>query len=240
MSIITVLISDFLLLPSFPLEMSTFGGAATIIYNVVNNWYRNSNISTKLHQQLPSEILKFFPFNLEPALVIDFGNDKIKYGFAGDDAPRFVEPSKISHDKQDDQITYIGDEAVPKWRERKAKSPINPMDIDINNLENINWNNIASVYNHLITKLIRPDDTNWDALSYPVLCTEKPNSPSKYRQRLTEIMFEQQNVPSFMLICDAILSLYAAGGRTTGCVLSMGCDNCYSVPIKDLNIYLKQ
>jgi actin-related protein len=55
---------------------------------------------------------------------------------------------------------------------------------------------------------------------YPLLMTETPFNPKKNREKLTELMFEKYNVPSFYLALQPILSLYASG-LTTGVVLGL-------------------
>ena len=57
-----------------------------------------------------------------------------------------------------------------------------------------------------------------------------PRNPKQNRERMTEIMFEQFDVPAFYLSIQAVLSLYSSG-RTTGLVLDAGDGVTHTVPI---------
>eukprot|EP00116_Pleurobrachia_bachei_P006290 sb/3466552/ len=67
----------------------------------------------------------------------------------------------------------------------------------------------------------------------PLLIAEHPFGPKDNREKTTQIMFETFNVPSLFLSPQAVLSLYASGGRTTGVVVDCGDDMTHVVPVYD-------
>eukprot|EP01083_Nonionella_stella_P277735 944273_1 len=66
--------------------------------------------------------------------------------------------------------------------------------------------------------------------AHPVLLTETSLVPKANRAKKTQIMFEEFNVPSMYLACDAVLSLYATD-RLTGMVVESGSAITHGVPI---------
>jgi len=63
-----------------------------------------------------------------------------------------------------------------------------------------------------------------------VLLTEAPKNPKKNRERMTQIFFENFNVPQYYVAIQAILSLYSSG-RVTGCVVDSGDGVTHTVPV---------
>jgi hypothetical protein len=56
---------------------------------------------------------------------------------------------------------------------------------------------------------------------FPLFLLEKSYTPTKLRQTLTEILFEQMQVPKLFLAKDAVMACYAVG-KTTGIVVDIG------------------
>jgi actin-related protein len=65
---------------------------------------------------------------------------------------------------------------------------------------------------------------------HPALLTEAPQNPKANREKMTQILFETFNVPSFYVTIQAVLSLLATG-RSTGIVVEIGDGVTSTVPI---------
>ncbi len=75
------------------------------------------------------------------------------------------------------------------------------------------------------------DELRVPSEEHPVLFTEAPLTSKANREKATQIMFETFNCPAFYMQNQAVLSLYASSGRTTGIVLDSGDGVSYTVPV---------
>lgn len=160
-------------------------------------------------------------------IVIDNGSGMNKAGFAGEEAPRVIYPSIVGRPKHtevmvgmDNADYYVGDHALIRRGVMTIKYPIEHGIVT-------NWDDMEKIWHHTFYEELRVDPEE-----HPVLLTEAPLNPKANRERMTQIMFENFNVPAMYVSIQAILSLYSAG-RTTGCVFDSGDGVSHIVPVFD-------
>ena len=158
-------------------------------------------------------------------IVIDNGSGYIKAGFSGEEAPRSVFSSVVGRTKvqgimvgTEKKEVFIGQEADEKKGILNLKHPIE------NGLIT-NWEDMEKLWHHTFYNELKisPEDHN-------VLLTESPTNPKTNREKVTQMMFENFNVPGMYIAIQSVMSLYSAG-KTTGVVVDSGEGVTHFVPI---------
>lgn len=156
-------------------------------------------------------------------IVIDTGSMNTKAGFAGEESPRCFIPTCCGRNLNPkpfiEKDIYYGDSAVANPTLQRSYPIKRGIITNFDDIEGF-WRD--TFYNEL----------RCEPSEHPVLLTEVPMNPKANREKITEIMFEKFNVPSFYLANQAILSLYSSG-CTTGIVFESGAEASSIVPIKD-------
>uniref|UniRef100_UPI00358E22A3 actin-like protein 6A n=1 Tax=Myxine glutinosa TaxID=7769 RepID=UPI00358E22A3 len=174
------------------------------------------------------------------ALVFDIGSYSVRAGFAGEDCPKADFPTALGTILDRDEVMDI-DGSVDRGGAvggsgRKFCIGVNTLHVPKEGMEIIsplkngmieNWDCLQAILDHTYKRHIRSEPE-----LHPVLMSEAPWNTRSRRERLTELMFEQYNIPAFFLCKTATLSAFA-NGRSTCLVLDSGATHTTAIPVHD-------
>ena len=159
--------------------------------------------------------------------MLDTGSCYVRAGFAGEEAPRVQFPNIIGTPKMvgiingiDQKEFYFGYEALSRKAMLKTDQPFDRGLIR-------DWDSMERIWNYAIVHELKTQ-----AEEHPIMITEAPNCPKQHKERLTQYMFESQNVSCLYISVQAVLSLYASG-RTSGLIVDSGDQCTFTVPIHE-------
>jgi len=163
-------------------------------------------------------------------VVCDNGTGFVKCGFSGSNFPTKIFPSlvgrpilrstaKIGNIELKDLM--IGDEASEL---RSMLEVSYPMENGIVR----SWEDMISLYNYTFG----PEKLNIDPKNCKLLLTEPPMNPTKNREKMVEVMFEQFQFYGLYIAIQAVLTLYAQGLQT-GVVVDSGDGVTHICPVFD-------
>ena len=184
----------------------------------------NSNFNPKVEKRAKKKS-ESKTMSLPPPVVIDTGTGFTKAGFAGAEIPRAVFPSVLGVPKETVQMIggknvdfYVGHEAFVKNDLVSIRQPIENGNI-------VNWDDIEKLWHNTFYNelLVVPDQ-------YPVILTEKQNTPQQNREKSIQLLFETFQVPGFYSGIQSVFALFSCG-LTTGIVWDAGEGDSCVVPI---------
>ncbi|XP_070340449.1 actin-like protein 6B isoform X1 [Equus asinus] len=169
------------------------------------------------------------------ALVFDIGSFSVRAGYAGEDCPKADFPTTVGllaaeeggglelegeKDKKG-KIFHIDTNALHVPRDgAEVMSPLKNGMIE-------DWECFRAILDHTYSKHVKSEPN-----LHPVLMSEAPWNTRAKREKLTELMFEQYNIPAFFLCKTAVLTAFA-NGRSTGLVLDSGATHTTAIPVHD-------
>ncbi|XP_059490913.1 actin, clone 302-like [Neocloeon triangulifer] len=115
---------------------------------------------------------------------------------------------------------YVGDEALLKQDVLGLRRPLRRGRVD-------SWDDMILLWQYAFKEVLRVDPEQ-----HPVLLSEQPLVPPVNREKMTQVLFENFNVPKMYVASQPALTLFSIG-KTNGLILDTGLDATYAVPIYD-------
>ena len=151
-------------------------------------------------------------------IVLDFGSQNCRAGYAGDETPRCIFNSQVGVPRKNSKLApgnYVGEILIEKKREFSIQNPIKNGYIE-------DIEGFTSLLDHAVTSL--------NAQESPILFTEPAMNPRPFREKEIQVMFEKFKTPCVYFQIQPLLSLFAAE-MTDGLVVDSGAQVTQIIPI---------
>eukprot|EP00240_Pyramimonas_obovata_P006831 CAMPEP_0118955042 /NCGR_PEP_ID=MMETSP1169-20130426/59358_1 /TAXON_ID=36882 /ORGANISM="Pyramimonas obovata, Strain CCMP722" /LENGTH=175 /DNA_ID=CAMNT_0006902809 /DNA_START=230 /DNA_END=753 /DNA_ORIENTATION=- len=151
----------------------------------------------------------------DAAVVIDYGSDTCKAGFAyPEQDPYVVTPTTV-------RIASGNSAGAVNGEAEQFESPVQRGVVQ-------NWDQLESLFHYLLYEKL-----GWEFDSEgSVLMCEPLFTPKEHRERLTQMMFEHFNVSGLYVAEQPVLSMYSVG-RVSGTVIDVGHGRCDISPVME-------
>ncbi|KAL9649846.1 hypothetical protein ABK040_009659 [Willaertia magna] len=162
------------------------------------------------------------------AIVVDIGSYTTKAGFAGEETPKALVPSVVGieydgQEKSKIKDYYIGNKEISYVRPYMEIESI----YDIETGELNNFDHVERIMHYVYDERLGIKSND-----HPLLMSEVPYCSNTNREKLTSLMFEKFNLPSFFLSKQPVLSCFA-NGKYTALVIDSGYHSTTVTPVHD-------
>lgn len=158
-------------------------------------------------------------------VVIKIGNQFIKAGFGGDDAPRAVFPTIVGRPRHSGVMVGMGQKDSYVGDEAQSKRGILTLKFPIENGKITNFDDYERLLHHTFYNELRIDPNE-----HRVVLLEHPGIAQCMREKICQILFETFNIPCISFLSSPISSILASG-RSTGISVHIGKSNIWIVPV---------
>ncbi|KAM7114760.1 actin-like protein 7B [Molossus nigricans] len=176
--------------------------------------------------------LKMKPKNVSKirALIIDLGSQYCKCGYAGEPRPTYFISSTVG--KRCSEVADVGDARKETYVGHELLNMEAPLKL-VNPLKYgvvVDWDCVQNIWEYIFHTAMRilPEE-------YAMLVSDSPLSPTSYREKYAELLFETFGIPAMHVTSQSLLSLYSYG-KTTGLVVESGHGVSHVVPISEGNM----
>eukprot|EP00605_Chrysophyceae_sp_TOSAG23-4_P002666 GSChrysophyteH1.ASY1.ANO1.2942.1 assembled CDS len=162
--------------------------------------------------------------------VVDLGDTQCRFGFAGQDVPRYRFRSDVGIIEGESASRKTGGYICGDQKLRYIRPDIDvakPFTHSENGETSINWDIVERLLNYGTTAEMAVDPSE-----YPLLLAENYFQSTKDKNHLLEFCFESMNIPASWIANNAVMAAFSSG-RTTAAVIDVGASGTRIVPVVD-------